>query len=77
MPITRYRTLFMNDLEPSKRAARLLKARGIRFSQAPVGADSTEFPEEKLPTLITDQGEWRGLEAIQRYVRNALAWGEI
>ncbi len=72
----RFRTLFLNDGDQSKQAIELFRTNGLRFSSAPVAVDSQEFPPETLPVLITDQGEWRGLEAIQRYVKNALVWGE-
>lgn len=75
--IRRYRTLFLNDLEPSKKVLYLLETVGMRFSRALVSPDSKEWREDDLPALVTDQGEWRGPEAIQRYVKNALTWNEV
>jgi hypothetical protein len=73
-----FRILFTNKTEACINAAEMLKSKGIHFSQTEVSPNSKEFPPEKLPLLITDEGPgWGGVEAIERYVGYTLATGEL
>lgn len=67
-----YCVLFINDLEPSREAVKLIKAHDARFTQVLVSPDSRMFPADKLPFLITSRGEYQGLEAIQGLVEACL-----
>ena len=67
-----YRTLlFLDGQEDSETAIKVLEANRIQFLRAPISIDY-EFPENRMPVLITGQSEWRGLESIQRYVKDVL-----
>jgi hypothetical protein len=70
--MTHYRTLFLNDSEASREAEISLKQKGISFAKAKINGDSKEFCSSELPVLITDEGEWRGLQAVLRYANQTI-----
>ena len=65
-----YRALFMNDSQECKCAADLLAQHAINFSPEQVSPNSSEFGKNDLPLLMTDEGQWRGLSSIERYVQD-------
>jgi len=75
-PKKHYRVLFVNDTQESKEAVRLLESHSFFFSHTPVDPNSEEFTPDRLPFLITDEGQWQGLGAIERYIHNSIALGE-
>jgi hypothetical protein len=68
--VSHYRTLFVNDSEESKEAMEFFRQHKIAVSVALVERSSTEFKPEKLPTLISSEGQWTGPEAVRRYMDN-------
>jgi hypothetical protein len=67
--VDHYRTLFINNSDQSRKAIQLLTEKRIAFSKAPVDTDGNEFRSADLPLLITDEGRWRGLSGVERYVK--------
>jgi hypothetical protein len=65
-----FRTLFLDGSDDSASASELLTHKRISFSKAEVPPNSSEFRDHDLPLLVTDEGQWRGLGRIQRYVNN-------
>lgn len=66
--VDHYRTLFINNSDQSRKAIHLLTEKKIAFLKAPVETDSREFRSADLPLLITDEGRWKGLSGVERYV---------
>jgi hypothetical protein len=66
------RTLFVTASEDSKQAEDLLRSKAIAFSCARVERASSVgyVSESDLPLLITGEGQWEGLTAIIRYIKD-------
>jgi hypothetical protein len=73
--VAHYRTLFLNESDESNKASKLLTESKIRFSRAEVDSSSKEFTPANLPLLVTDEGQWRGLAAVERYVKDLKTGG--
>lgn len=69
-----HRALFGNNSKESLKAAEKLRSEKIRFTE--MEADPKEFSKSDLPILITGEGDFKGLNSIEKYIERTIVLNE-
>ena len=67
----RHRVLFLDDSPESQHACASFRRNKIETAEVKVDPQNPEFPPQKLPLLISGEGQLEGPEAVGRYVETA------